>query len=381
MSRRKRVAFVLLSVLMGLTVSLVASELGMRAFGLRPERYPPAQWRVLQNGVYRTTNMWGDGLIKRPSRFADQGVVMGEYVPGAQFKVVYASNPRGYFDADNGVPMKINSLGLRGPEISEKKPPGTFRLLGVGDSFTFGVGVRDADTFLRRLEKSLNANPPSEHKFEVLNAGTQGYNTRDEILYLEHRWLALDADLVLISFYLNDAYADEAFLNNGQGLGIYLKEPQGLARYSRVLDFLQYNYRAREVRQTMRDYYSQHFFAKPRQFFRSTGSLRADWHMSRAALEHAVKLSGQHKFQLVLVIFPEFQDLDGVYPFEAVHDLVRTACESMGLPVLDLLDTFRGRRDRDLWVHPSDHHPNEIAHAMAAKAIETFLRERFFNKD
>ena len=45
-----------------------------------------------------------------------------------------------------------NSLGWRGPDVSRPKPPGTFRILGLGDSFTYGAGVDAAETYLARLE-------------------------------------------------------------------------------------------------------------------------------------------------------------------------------------------------------------------------------------
>jgi hypothetical protein len=37
-------------------------------------------------------------------------------------------------------------------------------------------------------------------------------------------------------------------------------------------------------------------------------------------------------------------------------------------------------RDEDLWVHPSDHHPNEVAHRLAGEAIESFIRKRFLTE-
>jgi hypothetical protein len=58
------------------------------------------------------------------------------------------------------VTFAINQQGLRGPEVSQAKPPGTFRVLGLGDSFTFGTGVREQDTFLRRLEVDLDRSAP-----------------------------------------------------------------------------------------------------------------------------------------------------------------------------------------------------------------------------
>jgi hypothetical protein len=44
------------------------------------------------------------------------------------------------------------------------------------------------------------------------------------------------------------------------------------------------------------------------------------------------------------------------------------------MPVHDLLPAFGGHQDHQLWVHPTDHHPNEIAHDLAAGSLEEFVR-------
>ena len=43
---------------------------------------------------------------------------------------------------------------------------------------------------------------------------------------------------------------------------------------------------------------------------------------------------------------------------------------------LDLLPAYRAHRDEDLVVNRFDAHPNERAHAIAAKEILAFLRDR-----
>ena len=80
-----------------------------------------------------------------------------------------------------------------------------------------------------------------------------------------------------------------------------------------------------------------------------------------------------------MVIFPELHNLKRGYPFEQIHELVRSNCESFGLPVLDLFEVYSGRNAAELWAHPSDHHPNEGAHALAAEAIEGFVRREFLD--
>jgi lysophospholipase L1-like esterase len=374
---RRRFLLPAAAVALGLVAGFLMAEGILRVFHIQPARYQPPRWLAWDGSVFREGDLWGGGLIKRPSRFEADGNVMGEYVPGARFKVGYDSNPRGYFDRDNAVLMTVNSLGLRGEEVSAEKPAGTYRILGIGDSFTIGYGVEDEDTFLNRLQLQLNASPAAKQRYQVLNAGVGGYNTRDEVMYLEHRWLSLNPDLVLIVFYINDAYDDSAILNGGQELGIYDPKPTGLERYSFFLDLAAYKYRAYRQSKAVEAYYKQQYFAKAGRFLENPGPNKVDWTTCRAALERAVQVTRERNIKLGLVIFPELYKLNNGYPFVEIHKLVGDTCHRAGIPCLDLFDTFRGHDPESLWVHPSDHHPNELAHALAAEAIESFVRTEF----
>ena len=74
-----------------------------------------------------------------------------------------------------------------------------------------------------------------------------------------------------------------------------------------------------------------------------------------------------------MAIFPFLYRLDSGYPFHEFHDRVSRYCRDHDIEVLDLFDAFSGKTDIDLWVHPSDQHPNEIAHAIAADALYPFV--------
>ena len=52
-------------------------------------------------------------------------------------------------------PNKHNEMGFRGRNYEIKKEPGIFRIVGIGDSFTYGAGVSDDATYLARIEATL----------------------------------------------------------------------------------------------------------------------------------------------------------------------------------------------------------------------------------
>ena len=355
------------AVVVGLLAGVLLTELGLRVLGIAPERYPEPKWFVWENGRYEPTAP-GVRAIREASSL---GIAMGQYRAGSKLKQVFASNPHGQLDDDNGVEYTINSLGLRGPEIAAEKPAGTFRILGVGDSITFGIGVRDNETYLRQIETALNAQYHDHPRFEVLNSGVQGYNTYDEVIALEKRWLALGPDLVVIFFYLNDAYKDDLIQNMGQELGVHRKVTP-LGRVSRIYDLYAHNRQTRRDRTAIEKLYNDRFFAEAEAALPSSGY---DWRKSRAALEYAAGLARKHNFKLALVILPELYQLDGSYPFEAVHRLVANTGKELGIPTLDMLPVFKGLDPSALWVHPTDHHPNRDAHALVAKAVDEFLKK------
>jgi len=63
------------------------------------------------------------------------------------------------------VVYRINRHGLRDEEIRLPKPPQVFRILMVGDSFTFGVGVELHATFTKQLGDRVSyPHPPSSRR-------------------------------------------------------------------------------------------------------------------------------------------------------------------------------------------------------------------------
>lgn len=96
---------------------------------------------------------------------------------------------------------EISSLGFRNREIAVPKPPGVYRVVILGDSVAFGVGVERPEAFPQRMNRILAG---SDRKIEVVNCGVPGYSTYNELELYRQVGATLDADLVMLSVCLND---------------------------------------------------------------------------------------------------------------------------------------------------------------------------------
>lgn len=99
-----------------------------------------------------------------------------------------------------GSTVDSNSRGIRGrAEHAPGRQPGLSRVLVVGDSFAFGEGVGDHETFAHQLE--LRSGPG----VEVINLGVHGYGHDQMLLRLRSEGLRYAPDLVVLGFFADDA--------------------------------------------------------------------------------------------------------------------------------------------------------------------------------
>ena len=358
----------MIAVAASLLVVLLVLEAAFRIAGIdpRPPRLRDVEIRR-DDGSWERVSVWGTSPLKRDSPFRE--VAMGEFVPDVDFRFIYYDRTAAGADEEwvtSIVTGRINRYGLRGPEIEPDKPDGVFRVLVLGDSFTFGAGVADDESFPAQLQPLLAGSCATPRRFEVINAGVSGYNTADEVVNLERRWLPeLEPDLVLLTFYVNDAYDDTRMAAAMRGGAL---SGSGSAWFwrSRFLGWLASRITAWKTARDTEALYRAQFSDDPE-------LAGHNWQASRAALGRAAAVTRERGVPLAIVIFPDLHGLDDVYPFEFVHREVTSAADESAVPVLDLLETFRGRDPRSLWVHPTDHHPNAEAHARAAEALNRWV--------
>ncbi len=98
--------------------------------------------------------------------------------------------------------VRTNAMGLRGPEIERAPTPGRRRVLLVGDSVAFGYRMAEADSLAVRLEAELERR--SGMRWQVVNGGVEGYDTRAELAFLRQTGFGLAPETIVLVFNLND---------------------------------------------------------------------------------------------------------------------------------------------------------------------------------
>ena len=319
-----------------LLTGLVVVELVVRNSSLAAE---PVNFTTLPKEIRRASTISG---------------VRYMLAPEAEVVQQFGTDPRGYLDPGATLTYRINSLGFRGPETTVAKPPGTFRIVGLGDSFTFGEGVRQEDTFLAVLQAELGAGT------EVLNFGVLGYDTEAEVNLLRFEALRFEPDLVVLCLFMNDA-------GGGSQHDVFSPrdepDPGWWRRHVELVDVLATRAeRSRRGEELMENY-------------RRSFEPRAEgWVECKHALRRAAKLAAEHDFELVLAIHPVLWRLDE-HPLAAAHAEVASFGRKLGLSVLDLHGALAGYEGPELWVNPANQHPSELAHALVGRALAGFLHQ------
>jgi len=362
---RRRLAITIVSLVAALLFAELVMWLGDQPRFARAHSFPPQFMLVGDPDA--------DGWIRHVNK------------PSEVIRFIYESDPRDYFGPGHTVTHTTNSLGFRGKEFPlvesrggrieplGEKGQDVLRIVFLGDSVTFGEGVHDADTFVERIARRLGS--ALNRKVELYNFGVGGHNTSDALWTWQRYARHLDPDLVVYTFVLNDAEQRLFRLDEASGQPIRVPRsiesrrarwtgpPEGWWTGSRLGRLAWKNWAGGKLNSATLEYYRE-----------LNGSDSGDWTRCKGQLQALQQIDPT----LAVVVFPMLYDL-AAHPFRALHLEVADLCGSA--EVIDLWEPLAQRASGDtsgLWVHPGDTHPNEIAHAVAARAIaqrlETLLK-------
>jgi lysophospholipase L1-like esterase len=269
-----------------------------------------------------------------------------------------------------GAFYRTNSAGFRGPEVSRRPAPGTFRVVVAGDSVTMGHGVAEADAYPARLEALLRE-AGWRPRVEVLNLGLSGTNLHSVAGRIERIGLPQHPDLIVYGFTVNDI--------KGPDYRADARPSEAVARRDQHLRFAESpSYLLRSVWPrwlTLRDL-----------VFRPPGSLGHEihsnffenppaWEHFTAGLDRLVEIGTREGVCVHVLIHTFLAQLDWLHPFDDVYERVAGAARERGLTVTETFPSFRGEDALALRVHFADPHPNASGHALLADSLHAGLRQ------
>jgi lysophospholipase L1-like esterase len=264
--------------------------------------------------------------------------------------------------------LSTNSLGIRDVEHPIEKPPGEFRIVGLGDSFTEGQGVPYEDSYLKVLERDLNRRQ-ARVGVRVLVGGVAGSDPFYCFRLLEDKLLPYHPDLVTLA--INNSDVTDIIARGGNERFL----PDGTVRF-------------REPPQDEWLFARSHLY---RVFLML--ALGHDWH-GLSPSEHVAKrteaieklkeivdgfqeLGSQEDFRLVMILHPDLNELlTATYAFDA--DALKRHFSAKGIGSVDVMEHFLkksgpDRKDRERLYWKKDFHHNQEGYRMFAEAVEEYL--------
>lgn len=332
-SSRGRIAKRLAALAFSLFLAMAVAEIGLRIFnpaGVK-ER---ASWHFL---------LW-EGIA--PS---DNPELVWEHIPGYRRRLV-------------GYDVAINSLGFRGEEIEETKPEGTFRILAVGDSMTFGMSCDQLDIYPEQIQRMLRDRYP-ERPVEFINAGVLAYTTLQEEALVREWVPRLDPDLVVLWWFHNDTVLTGAA--NPASRDEQLRTLLGWKRrtFKRRVLHAAYVLAPCTVALVRAATVGRSDNANPTYFAFNPVDDHPGWVANRASLERMIEFCTEREVPLLVYSFGRY---------EAVSNI----CDSNGVKYVTSVDRAGREHEEQFAVSSVDPHFNREGNAQVARtvfeAIEAF---------
>lgn len=281
-------------------------------------------------------------------------------IPFNSYKEIYPLkfDKRGYYKKSGGaVYYYFNQYGARWLKAKEQKV-GDKNIVVLGDSFTYGFGLRYQDTYICRAQACLNSkgtnlslmnfSVPASNSETVLNT----YNTiKDRVPHA----------MILYGLHLNDliAFPTSYVICNTD------KHDMWIRNYKSIDFILSCIEKIISRQKNIRTLLDPSNFGKP--YF--INNMNAIKQLNMEAKKRGVGFS--------VIILPILVDVRSG-TFNAVYYKIKQDLINNGIECLDLSSSVSSyRRDSDLWILPFDQHPNEIANRIFAEGLSKYLGKIF----
>ncbi len=286
-------------------------------------------------------------------------------------------------------PVHVNSLGLRDDEIPLTKPAGEHRILCLGDSFTFALGVRFEDLYVQQLERMLAKQHPDE-RFQVINAGIAGYNTRQELIRLLVQGFDFSPDVITVGFYWNDLVGNEEALPDlattpildpdaaPHDRGLQHALPSWIRdRLRSSVALYQIVIRTKMLMQSFEPALDDYSRIQRALLEGDAAFLEPFWQATAKRLLEIAAVAREHGVPVVLVAFPMENHIALDFPKLVWGQRLREIWAPTGMPFIDLEPAYKAERKAGQNPFlPYDLHPSPLGMRIAAEEILAVITSR-----
>jgi lysophospholipase L1-like esterase len=284
-----------------------------------------------------------------------------------------------------GKAVEENADGFRDRDYIIPKPANTYRILVLGDSFTWGIGLTLEETLPKQLEKRLIGASVNKN-IEVINASIPGFNTVQELLLLKEKGLKYDPDMVLLIYNLNDIeflpqlasknYDETKIVpkveaDRGEDVTKVFKDRgiRGFIRWFEVRSKFVF-FLVPRVGSLLRQMglLTSVEFSWVERIFQGYTDDNPGWLETKGALLEIAEICRTRGIVFTAAIYPllvELKSYKGKKPHETLHNYL----DSIEVPYVDLLTVFEDKNGQSYWINYVDGHPNAEAHRLAVEAV------------
>ena len=278
--------------------------------------------------------------------------------------------------------IKTNSQGLRDVEHAWKKEEGSVRILGLGDSFTFGWGVKLEETFLKQLEGRLSQQ--IRRPVETINAGVPGYGLNHYYVYLKNIGIKYQPDIVVLAYFTDDLpyslletlkpYEEdfpERLQYKGGGLHRsrlynFLTSAAAIIRvrnHATQVDFI----RIMEVRRAAWGRYDHPLITN------EGGKAAEKIALLEEYLRRFKAITTENHASLVMLFIPDISHL--YHPeYQNINRVLRQLTIKHEIPFVDMTSIFESSAELSTYyLHPKDAHTNANGHRAMASALTVLI--------
>lgn len=337
-------------------VAFVAITLLISGFLLRKHRTTVARWTARRRDTLINIAVLTCTMLAL--------LVIGEIMARAMLgKTTFDAGGPAHKDQIAGV--SYNSYGFRDREFQESAPPGTVRIIALGDSFTFGHGIEDDSApWPKALERMLNDNTTDDAIYDVINTGQNGYQPKDELATLE-RTASLNPDIVLLGYFYNDAATDDTLRELAKPPSVWAQLRNGahllLFSHSYLYGFLVVRWEMTRINLGLKQSY-------PEQMNNVYRLHTEDLSMHKKELLAIRSRAEAMGARFVLIVIPANYDFDN-YPLMDGERFMHRFCEESGTACIHAFDALREEDYRETRLNEYDSHPSEYGHSVLARAI------------